>query len=140
MRKKRTGFSPTLWITGFNFSGHLTRKMGCFLELLLSLTAMQFHNCTAVMDRSNPGKKFQETGFYHIDHSSYFYFPPRLPAFTYFSKSSVNCLFFFFVSCSECLIVISGREYHVSPPFGWNQKSSSTRRILFYWCCWCCCW
>lgn len=75
------------------------------------MTAMQFHNCTAVMDRSNPGKKFQETGFYHIDHSLYFYFPPRLFAFTYFSESSVNCLVcFFFVSCSECLIVISGRE------------------------------
>ena len=86
--------------------------MGCFLELLLSMTAMQFRNCTAVMDGSNPGKKFQETGFYHIDHPSYFYFPPRLFAFTYFSESSVNCLLFFFflVSCSEYLIVICGRE------------------------------
>lgn len=80
--------------------------MGCFLSC-----CCPWLPCSFITVQQSWTGQIQEKNFKKLLLSYWsfiiFLFSPRLPAFTYFSKSSVNCLFFFFVSCSECLIVIS---------------------------------
>lgn len=63
-----------------------------------------------------------------------FIFPPDFLLLPTFQSPQLIALFFFFFcilfrvfNCNKW-----ERECNVSPPFGWNQKSSSTHRILFF--------
>ena len=67
-----------------------------------------------------------------------FIFPPDFLLLPPFQSPQLIAFFFFFFGILFRVFNCNmwERECNVSPPFGWNQKSSSTHRILFY-CCWC---
>lgn len=127
----RTRIFPTHWLARAPFPGHSSRKMDWFLQLLLSMAAVQFN------ESAHPQVKARRKILRNSlpPYWSYIEFSFLSPlAFTYFSESLLIalcvCILFRVFSCeSVCVRVVS--LFHLVGP---GSLAKHLESISFGWC------